>query len=72
MPTNTESRPLQPMPPTGVLKWPGLGLWNYYFLLKFCLLWFGYLNFHATENLVFLCFLVVPLPARWLNRCRNW
>ena len=30
--------------------WRGLGGWNLYFLAKFALLWFGYLNFHALPN----------------------
>ncbi|WON77076.1 cellulose biosynthesis protein BcsG [Serratia sp. UGAL515B_01] len=46
--------------------WRGLGGWNFYFLIKFGLLWFGYLNFHALYNLVFMAFLLMPIPpARW-------
>ncbi|OSN02088.1 cellulose biosynthesis protein BcsG [Lonsdalea populi] len=52
--------------------WRGLGGWNFYFLLKFALLWFGYLNFHALDNLVFLCWLVFPLPSQRLHRLRQW
>ncbi len=33
--------------------WRGLGGWNFYFLVKFALLWAGYLNFHPMLNLVF-------------------
>ncbi len=53
-------------------NWRGLGAWNYYFLLKFALLWYGYLNFHPFLNLVFLSFLLFPLPSMFLHRCRNW
>lgn len=52
--------------------WRGLGLWNYYFLLKFALLWFGYLNFHPLANLVFLAFLLFPIPAYRVHRWRHW
>ncbi|HAE4776427.1 TPA_asm: cellulose biosynthesis protein BcsG, partial [Salmonella enterica subsp. enterica serovar Poona] len=40
--------------------WRGLGGWNFYFLVKFALLWAGYLNFHPMLNLVFLAFLLAP------------
>ncbi|WP_455815082.1 cellulose biosynthesis protein BcsG [Pseudomonas graminis] len=52
--------------------WRGLGGWNFYFLLKFALLWFGYLNFHALNNLVFLAWLLMPLPSPKLHRLRHW
>lgn len=52
--------------------WQGLGLWNLYFLLKFALLWFGYLNFHPLENLVFLAFLLMPLPIGIWRTIRVW
>ncbi|AMH17520.1 cellulose biosynthesis protein BcsG [Hafnia paralvei] len=52
--------------------WRGLGGWNFYFLLKFALLWFGYLNFDALSNLIFLAFLLFPLPNVRLHRWRNW
>ncbi|KTC89734.1 cellulose biosynthesis protein BcsG [Fluoribacter dumoffii] len=52
--------------------WRDINGWNYYFLLKFALLWAGYLNFHPFVNLVFLAFLVFPLPSVLLHRCRNW
>ncbi|MBD8163961.1 cellulose biosynthesis protein BcsG [Erwinia persicina] len=51
--------------------WRGLGGWNFYFLLKFALLWFGYLNFHALTNLVFLAWLLMPIPSLKLHRLRN-
>jgi cellulose synthase operon protein YhjU len=52
--------------------WRGLGGWNYYFLAKFALLWFGYLNFHALPNLVFMAFLLMPIPAMRLHRWRHY
>ncbi|WCG83221.1 cellulose biosynthesis protein BcsG [Pectobacterium sp. A5351] len=51
--------------------WRGLGAWNLYFLLKFALLWFGYLNFHPLLNLVFLAFLLFPIPNVTLHRWRH-
>ncbi|MCE0723121.1 MULTISPECIES: cellulose biosynthesis protein BcsG [Legionella] len=54
------------------VKWRDINGWNYYFLLKFALLWGGYLNFHPFVNLVFLAFLLFPLPSIFLHRCRNW
>lgn len=51
--------------------WRGLGGWNYYFLAKFALLWFGYLNFHPLPNLVFMAFLLMPIPALRLHRWRH-
>ena len=53
-------------------SWRGLGGWNFYFLIKFALLWFGYLNFHALTNLVFLAWLLFPLPSMRLHRLRHW
>ncbi|MGP2513979.1 cellulose biosynthesis protein BcsG [Yersinia sp. 2545 StPb PI] len=52
--------------------WRGLCAWNYYFLLKFALLWFGYLNFHPLANLVFIAFLLFPIPAYRVHRWRHW
>lgn len=55
-----------------VKYWRGLGVWNIYFILKFALLWYGYLNFHPLENLVFMAFLLFPLPSDKLHKLRNW
>ncbi len=52
--------------------WRGLSGWNFYFLLKFGLLWAGYLNFHPLLNLVFMAFLLMPLPHVRLHRLRHW
>jgi cellulose synthase operon protein YhjU len=61
------------MPPATPLNsgWRGLGGWTFYFLLKFGLLWCGYLNFHALTNLVFLAWLLFPLPSARLHRLRS-
>ncbi|MBW7981128.1 cellulose biosynthesis protein BcsG [Enterobacillus tribolii] len=69
MTTNTEASPQ----PSGLWQnWRGLSGWNYYFLIKFGLLWYGYLNFHPLANLVFMAFLLFPLPEGRLRRWRNW
>ncbi|KFD16086.1 cellulose biosynthesis protein BcsG [Serratia marcescens] len=52
--------------------WRGLGGWNLYFLAQFALLWFGYLNFHALPNLVFMAFLLMPIPSQRLHRWRHY
>ncbi|HEJ1090601.1 TPA: cellulose biosynthesis protein BcsG [Serratia marcescens] len=52
--------------------WRGLGGWNLYFLAKFALLWFGYLNFHALPNLVFMAFLLMPIPSQRLHHWRHY
>ncbi|HEJ7831443.1 cellulose biosynthesis protein BcsG [Serratia marcescens] len=52
--------------------WRGLGGWNLYFLAKFALQWFGYLNFHALPNLVFMAFLLMPIPSQRLHRWRHY
>lgn len=54
------------------LYWRGLGNWNLYFLIKIGLLWTGYLNFHPLPNLVFMAWLLLPLPNIRLHRWRNW
>ncbi|ADO46483.1 cellulose biosynthesis protein BcsG [[Enterobacter] lignolyticus] len=59
-------------PPSGWQYWRGLSGWNFYFLVKFGLLWAGYLNFHAMQNLVFMAFLLLPLPNRRLHQWRHW
>ncbi|MDF3660580.1 cellulose biosynthesis protein BcsG, partial [Enterobacter hormaechei] len=52
--------------------WRGLSGWNFYFLVKFGLLWAGYLNFHPLLNLVFMAFLLMPIPNLRLHRIRHW
>ncbi|HDS1151240.1 TPA: cellulose biosynthesis protein BcsG [Pluralibacter gergoviae] len=51
--------------------WRGLSGWNFYFMVKFALLWTGYLNFHPLLNLIFLAFLLFPLPGPRLHAWRN-
>ncbi|MCY1393713.1 cellulose synthase operon protein YhjU [compost metagenome] len=48
----------------------GLGRWNLYFLLKFALLWMGYLNFQVLPNLVFAAALLLPMRNRYLAIAR--
>jgi cellulose synthase operon protein YhjU len=52
--------------------WPGLGLWNLYFLIKLALLWGGYLNLQILPNLVFAAVLLVPLRNRYLALLRTF
>lgn len=61
-----------PLARSGWQNWRGLSGWNYYFLLKFGLLWTGYLNFHPLANLVFMAFLLFPIPNLRLHRLRHW
>lgn len=49
-----------------IWTWPGLGLWNLYFIIKLALLWSGYLNLQIMPNLVFAAVLLVPLRNRYL------
>lgn len=51
--------------------WPGLGLWNLYFIIKLALLWGGYLNMQILPNLVFAAVLLVPLRNRYLALLRT-
>ncbi|MBV8044937.1 cellulose biosynthesis protein BcsG [Pluralibacter sp.] len=60
------------LPLSGWQYWRGLSGWNFYFLVKFGLLWAGYLNFHAMLNLVFMAFLLLPLPNRKIHLWRHW
>ncbi|MBJ3814280.1 cellulose biosynthesis protein BcsG [Shimwellia pseudoproteus] len=52
-------------------NWRGLAIWNLYFLFKFGLLWTGYLNFHPLDNLIFMAWLLFPLPSEKLHKIRN-
>jgi cellulose synthase operon protein YhjU len=58
--------------PGSRLGWRGLGCWNFYFLLKFILLWQGYLNFDALNNLFFAACLLFPLRSQKIHRWRQW
>ncbi len=68
----TEHKPTSPLSTPLWQYWRGLSGWNFYFLAKFALLWTGYLNFHALENLVFAAYLLFPLPNPRLHRLRHW
>ncbi|MFW0754074.1 cellulose biosynthesis protein BcsG [Pseudomonas sp. H11T01] len=57
---------LKVIPPQPVRTNSGLGLWNAYFLIKFVMLWLGYLNLQILPNLVFAAVLLVPLGNRKL------
>lgn len=52
--------------PASTWTWPGLGLWNLYFIIKLVLFWAGYLNLQLLPNLVLAAVLLVPLPHRYL------
>lgn len=52
-------------------NWPGLGLWNLYFIIKLALFWAGYLNLQLLPNLVFAAVLLVPLGHRYLRWLRT-
>lgn len=41
-------------------------------MLKFVLLWQGYLNFDALSNLIFAAVLLFPLPSLRVHRWRQW
>lgn len=51
-------------------RYPGLGLWNIYFLGKFILLWAGALDFQLLPNLLLATVLLLPLP-RWAHYLRT-
>jgi cellulose synthase operon protein YhjU len=51
--------------------WPGLGLWNLYFLIKLAMFWGGYLNLQILPNLVFAAVLLVPLRKQYLALLRT-
>lgn len=48
-----------------------LGGWSTYFIGKLLLYWYGYIGFHALENLLFAVFVAAPSRGRlrrWLQR----
>lgn len=65
------SRPDALDTPQTVRVWPGLGLWNLYFLIKLALLWGGYLNLQVLPNMVFAAVLLVPLRNRYASILRT-
>ncbi|HFZ8994694.1 TPA: cellulose biosynthesis protein BcsG [Citrobacter freundii] len=68
----TQHTPTSSLPSPLWQYWRGLAGWNFYFLVKFGLLWAGYLNFHPLLNAVFMAFLLMPLPKLRLHRLRHW
>ena len=62
---------LEVIGPAPVRAWSGLGPWNLYFILKFALLWAGYLNLQVLPNLVFAAALLLPLPHRYWRVLRT-
>src|SRR5690606_28813721 len=69
-PSPSSPRPAATVPATAP-SWPGLGLWNLYFLIKLLLYWHGDLNFDLYYNLLFVAFLLVPLRPRALRVLRQ-
>ncbi|VVN83878.1 cellulose biosynthesis protein BcsG [Pseudomonas fluorescens] len=59
-----------PVSPQLAWSWPGLGLWNLYFLIKLLLFWGGYLNLQILPNLVFAAVLLIPLRNRYTTLLR--
>ena len=51
--------------------WHGLGAWNFYFLLKFVLLWYGYLKFDAFSNLLFSSIFIISITETFWHKLRN-
>ena len=49
------------------LPWQGLGVWNVYFILKFALAYFGYLNLDVLSNALLIAFLLIPARPWWLR-----
>ncbi len=47
-----------------------LGFWNVYFIVKFALFNFNYIEFHVVENAAFLAFLLLPVGAV-LNKLKH-
>jgi len=78
-PDTQPSPPTQKMPPQKTpraaaelkLPWRGLGIWNVYFILKFALAYFSYLNLDVLWNALLLVFLLIPIPYRWLSALRG-
>jgi|SRR5699024_4647808 len=69
--TRESSTPLAPVDKVGTIAWRGLGLWNFYFVVKLLLYWAGYIDFDVYYNLLFVAALLIPLPPLWLHRLRS-
>ncbi len=53
------------------LPWRGLGIFNVYFILKFALAYFGYINLDVLLNALLIAGLLIPLRPAWLSRVRD-
>jgi cellulose synthase operon protein YhjU len=45
-----------------------MGVWSFYFLAKFYLYFRGYIQFDFILNLLFMIFLLIPVPPSWRSR----
>jgi cellulose synthase operon protein YhjU len=48
-----------------------MGAWSFYFLAKFYLHFRGYIQFDFILNLLFMIFLLIPVPASW-KAYKSW
>lgn len=52
-------------------SWKGLGIWNVYFVLKFALAAFGYINLDFLGNALLMVWLLLPIDRRALRILRG-
>ncbi len=52
-------------------SWKGLGIWNVYFVLKFALAAFGYINLDLLGNALLMAWLLLPIDRRALRILRG-
>lgn len=52
-------------------SWKGLGIWNVYFVLKFALAAFGYINLDFLSNALLMAWLLLPIDRRALRILRG-
>lgn len=52
-------------------SWKGLGIWNVYFVLKFALAAFGYINLDFLGNALLMAWLLLPIDRRALRILRG-
>ncbi len=53
-----------------LLAW--VGRLEFLFLLKFVLLWYGYLKFDAFSNLLFSSIFIISITETFWHKLRNW
>lgn len=51
--------------------WPGVGIWNVYFLGKFALALAGYLTLNPAANVALFAAVLFPIKRPWINRVRH-